>query len=213
MSNLRDPRAIEMESFSLIRAFLSGKDFPLPERIVIERVIHATADFSYAEALRFSCGAVERGLVALRQGCSVVTDTRMAWAGINREVSQALGVEIHCALDEEGVGELSQKRGITRAMASIIKAAEKRREALFLVGNAPTALFTVVELFWEGKISPPLVVGVPVGLVGAKEAKEALEGTTLSYITTSGPKGGTPVAVAIFHALCKLALEDTSESG
>lgn len=208
MIYFRDPQVIEAESFRIIRAALAGKGFPFLEQVVIERVIHATADFSYAEQLRFSPGAVESGIVALRRGCPVVTDTRMAWMGINRKLAEALGVEVRCAPNAEGVEELARKWKITRAMASILCEAERKEDAIFLIGNAPTALFALVELFREGKVNAPLVIGVPVGLVGAQEAKEALRATSLPSITTVGPKGGTPVAVAILHALFKLVLGD-----
>jgi len=202
-----NPRSIEEESFRIIRSHLSGRHFGSGERAVVERVIHATADFSYAEILRFSPQAVDSGVSALQRGCTVVTDTRMAWAGINRSLVRSLGVRLLCALDVDGVEVLSRAQGVTRAMVSMKMVAEREREAVFLVGNAPTALFALLELFEEGKITPPLVVGVPVGLVGAREAKEALQSTAIPSITTAGCRGGTPVAVAILHALLHLALE------
>lgn len=207
MEYLLDPEAIERESFRIIRARISEKNLPPMEQNIVERVIHATADFAYAEDLCFAPGAVQSGLAALRQGCLVVTDTRMAKAGINQRLLGALGGKVLCALEEEGVERLAQGKGVTRAMAAMRHVASKVHGAIFLIGNAPTALFALVELFQEGKFSSPLVVGVPVGLVGAKEAKKALRATSLPSITTLGPKGGTPVAVAILHALCHLALE------
>ncbi|MEN3186064.1 MAG: precorrin-8X methylmutase [Atribacterota bacterium] len=204
---LRDPETIQEESFRIIRARIAEKKFSPVERVIVERVIHATADFSYAENLYFSPDAVESGLAALNKGFLVITDTRMAKAGINRGLLEAMGGEVRCILEEEGVEQLAQKKGITRAMAAMRYVALRVKEAVVLIGNAPTALFTLVELFQEGVFSSPLVIGVPVGLVGAEEAKKALRDTSLPSITTMGPKGGTPVAVAIFHALCHLVLE------
>ncbi len=211
MEYLSDPEAIEKESFRIIRARIAGKNLPPVERTIVERVIHATADFAYAEDLCFAPGAVQSGLAALRQGCLVVTDTRMAKAGINQKLLEAIGAKVLCAFEEEGTERLAQGRGMTRAMAAMRCVASKVHGAIFLIGNAPTALFALVELFQEGKLSSPLVVGVPVGLVGAEEAKKALRATSLPSITTLGPKGGTPVAVAIFHALCHLTLEGRHE--
>jgi precorrin-8X/cobalt-precorrin-8 methylmutase len=208
-----NPRSIEEESFRIIRNRLLGHRFGPGEQTVVERVIHATADFSYAETLRFSPEAVSSGVAALQRGCTVVTDTRMAWAGINRSLLRSLGVRLLCALDAEGVEVVSRAQGVTRAMVSMKMVAEREREALFLVGNAPTALFALVKLFEEGKIVPPLIVGVPVGLVGAKEAKDALRGTSIPSITTVGSRGGTPVAVAILHALLYLALGESHGRG
>ncbi len=209
MAYLRDPQAIEAESFRLIRAGIAGKSFAPLERAVVERVIHATADFSYAEDLRFSPGVVEHALGALKRGCALVTDTRMAKAGVNPRLCGALGLEVRCALEYEGVEVLARRKKVTRAMASMMLVAEQERDAIFLVGNAPTALFALVELFWEGKTQASLVIGVPVGLVGAEEAKKALRATSLPSITTVGPRGGTPVAVAILHALLKLAVGES----
>lgn len=204
----KNPVTIERESFRIIREHLTLKKFSRKELLIVERVIHATADFEYAELLSFSKEAIASGIEALKRRCPIVTDTRMAEAGINRSLLQALGGRVICSLNESKAERVAEEQNITRAMVSIIRIAEREKEAIFLIGNAPTALFTLLELFQMEKVQSPLVIGVPVGFVGAREAKEALREYPVPSITTRGPKGGTSVAVAILHALFLLAKEE-----
>jgi len=197
---ITDPGAIEARSMEIIENELTV-EIPEENKAVVKRVIHATADFDYAKNLAFSEGAAARGLDALRRGCAIVTDTQMARAGINKAAAARLGCEIFCFMSDPDVAEEARARGITRAVASMEKAARLGRPLLFAVGNAPTALLALRALIDEGRVTPELVIGVPVGFVNILEAKEAILSSGVPYIVARGRKGGSNVAAAIVNAL------------
>lgn len=176
-------------------------EIPPENKAVVKRVIHCTADFDYAENLAFSDGAVKKGIEALKNGCTVVTDTQMARSGINKAALSKLGCDVQCFMSDPDVAEEAKARGCTRARVSMEKAARLGKELIFAVGNAPTALLTLRELIDEGAVSPALVIGVPVGFVNIIEAKEAIMETKVPYIVARGRKGGSNVAAAIVNAL------------
>jgi precorrin-8X/cobalt-precorrin-8 methylmutase len=157
------PSEIERESLSIIRRELCemGIDVPKEREAVILRVIHATADFEYAENLVFSEDAVPRGIEALLTGAAVVTDTNMAKAGVSKVGLRKLGGEVFCYMAEPAVAERAKEEGTTRAAASVRYAAEMNPGAIFAVGNAPTALLEL-EAQMERGFRPALVIGVPV---------------------------------------------------
>ena len=141
---------------------------------VIKRVIHTTADFDYVKNLCFSRNAVGRMQEAIRNGACIVTDTQMAKSGINKKELSKYGGEVYCFMADEDVAVMAREKGSTRAAASMEKAALLKRELIFVVGNAPTALVQLYELIQEGKISPKGIIGVPVGFVNVVEAKELI---------------------------------------
>ena len=170
--------------------------------LVIKRAIHTTADFDYADNLVFSPHAVKKGIEALRNGCDIVTDTQMAKAGINKTILASLGGAVHCFMADADVAEAAKQRGVTRALVSMEKAAKLQKPCIFAIGNAPTALVSLEHLMEEGKLSPALIIGVPVGFVNVVESKELLIEKALSpYIIARGRKGGSNVAAAICNAL------------
>lgn len=172
------------------------------EELVVKRVIHTTADFDYADNLIFSEGAVEKALTALRGGADIVTDTNMGMAGINKKALARLGGEVHCFMADEDVAEQAKKNGTTRATASMEKAAALKKDCIIAVGNAPTALVSLYKLISEGKISPRLIIGVPVGFVNVVPSKELILSLKQTpYIVARGRKGGSNVAAAICNAL------------
>ena len=197
---ITDPAAIEARSMQIIESELKT-EIPEENRAVVKRVIHATADFDYAENLAFSPGAVEKALAALGRGCRIVTDTQMAKSGINKTAAGTLGCEIVCFMSDPDVAEEAKARGCTRAQVSMEKAARLGGETIFAVGNAPTALLTLRELMDEGKVSPALVIGVPVGFVNILESKDAILSSSVPHIVARGRKGGSTVAAAIVNAL------------
>ena len=195
------PMDIEKRSFEIITEIL-GENQPAPENeLVVKRVIHTTADFDYAENLRFSPGAVAKGIEALRGGCDIVTDTQMARAGINKTVLGKLGGEVHCFMSDPDVAEEAKARGITRAIVSMERATSLKKPCIFAIGNAPTALVSLRELMDGGKIAPALVIGVPVGFVNVVESKELIMAAGAPYIVARGRKGGSNVAAAICNAM------------
>ena len=194
------PAEIERRSFELIEQELPHPLDPI-QAPIIKRVIHTTADFSYADSLCFSEHAIETAREALRQGVGIITDTNMAKAGINKSRLAAYGGEVHGFMADEDVAEEAKKRGITRAAVSMEKSAVMGENYIYAIGNAPTALIRLYELIQEGKVNPRLIIGVPVGFVHVVEAKELIMKADVPYIVARGRKGGSNVAAAICNAL------------
>lgn len=207
-----DPRAscqhpIEKESFRIIGTELDEGAFSPLELPVVKRVIHSTADFEFKDLLRFSPGAIEAGIEAIRLGRPVITDVRMVEAGIMKYRLDPFGSRVMCFSSDRSVADEAAAQGLTRTAASMRKAAEFMDGAIVAIGNAPTALSELLRIVASGGPRPALVVGVPVGFVGAAESKEALEKSSLSFILSRGRKGGSTVAVSIVNALAILAAE------
>lgn len=199
------PADIERTSMAIIAEELKARGIVLPQEneAVVKRVIHTTADFDYAENLRFTPGAVDRGMAAMK-GSVIVTDTNMALAGISKPTLTRLGGQARCFMAEPSVAEEARRQGTTRAAVSMDRALREYPKAVLAVGNAPTALLRIVELL-EAGARPALVIGVPVGFVNVVESKERLLEACLRYevptIVALGRKGGSSVAAAICNAL------------
>ncbi len=198
------PAEIEKRSFEIITEELKQEGIYLPEKqaAIIKRCIHTSADFDYAKNLMFSVGAVEKALDAIRNGASIVTDTQMGKAGINKKRLSRYGGQVYCFMSDEDVAEAAKKNGTTRAVASMEKACKLEEKLIFAIGNAPTALIHLYEMLREGRIQPELVIGVPVGFVNVVQSKElilSLEDTP--YIVARGRKGGSNIAACICNAL------------
>ncbi len=214
------PADIERTSMEIIARELTQRGIELEpcNAAVIRRVIHTTADFDYAEKLRFTPDAVERGAAALGRGAHIVTDTNMAKAGISRLSLERLGGEVHCFMAEPLIAEKAKKGGTTRAVAAMEYAAEHYPRAVLASGNAPTALLKIADLIESG-LRPSLVVGVPVGFVNVIESKERLFSVCSRYdvpaIVAMGRKGGSTVAAAVCNALLYTASDmlDPAERG
>ena len=195
------PMDIEKRSFAIITELLGDTKLDPENELVIKRVIHTSADFDYVQNLVFSEHAVAKGIEALRGGCDIVTDTQMARAGINKTILSKLGGQVHCFMSDPDVAEEAKRRGITRAMVSMEKAAKLPKPCIFAIGNAPTALIVLDEMMKKGKISPALIVGVPVGFVNVVESKELIIASDVPHIVARGRKGGSNVAAAICNAM------------
>jgi precorrin-8X/cobalt-precorrin-8 methylmutase len=200
-------RRIEEESFALIEAAVGSHGFPAPEWQVVRRVIHATADLEFARTLAFGPGAVAAGVAALRQGAAVVCDVQMIVAGLSRARLARFGSEAVSFISDDDVIRAARQGGTTRAAEAMRKARRLGRldGGVVAIGNAPTALAALQRLVEEEGARPALVIGVPVGFVGAAEAKEAALALPVPHLVARGRKGGTPVAVAIVNALLVLA--------
>ena len=197
---LTDPTAIERRSYEIIDARLATIETDAPDiRAIIRRVVHATADFSFARTLRVHREAVSAGVRALESGRPIVCDVRMLQAGITRVPSEVL-----CAIGREDVADRARQLGCTRAAAAMEVLSAQIDGAIVAVGNAPTALWKILEMARTGGPRPALVVGLPVGMVGARESKQALLESDLVYVTNVGPRGGSPVAAAAVNALAGL---------
>lgn len=195
------PADIERRSMEIIEEELGAICLPPMEKDVIKRVIHTSADFDYARTLRFSDAAVERGLAALRQGCTIVTDTNMACTGISQAALDKLGCRKVCFMADADVAAEAKTKGTTRAAACMDKACRLEGPVIIAVGNAPTALIRLHELMEQGDIRPELVIAVPVGFVNVVYAKELIMAGRAPYIAAKGRKGGSNVAAAICNAL------------
>jgi precorrin-8X/cobalt-precorrin-8 methylmutase len=195
VSPARTVHPIELESYRRLRAALDLSPLPPLSRAVAERVVHASADLEYATDLVLDEASLERGLAALRQGRPVVVDVEMVAAGLP-------GVETVCGLANHAVSALAAREGLTRSAAGLRLALRAVGPgAVVVVGTAPTALDELVRATAERGAAPAFVVGLPVGFVGAVEAKQALRDAGLPSVSNRGPKGGSAVAAAALNAL------------
>ena len=195
------PMDIEKRSMEIIGEELGEVQLDSDKASIVKRVIHTSADFDYARNLRFSEGVVAQALAVLQQGATIVTDTKMACIGINKQGLRKLGGQTVCFMDDPEVAAHAKAVGSTRAAACMEKAAALPGLLIIAIGNAPTALVKLDELVRAGKIKPALVIGVPVGFVNVVEAKELIMQTGIPYIVAVGRKGGSNVAAAICNAL------------
>ncbi len=198
------PRDIEARSFAIITEELGEKNQQLipGTELIVKRCIHTSADFEYADQLCFSEHAVDLALEALRGGAHIVTDTQMAFSGINKRSLAKFGGEAHCFMSDEDVARIAKENGTTRAVACMDKAVQMGDNLIFAIGNAPTALVRLYELIEEGKINPKLIIGVPVGFVNVVQSKELImQQDKVPYIVARGRKGGSNIAACICNAL------------
>jgi precorrin-8X/cobalt-precorrin-8 methylmutase len=188
---MRRTHPIEIESYRILRNLVDLSHLEQLSRAVAERVLHASADLEYADSLVLKESVLRGGVEALRRGASIVADVGMVAAGVTAR-------EALCFVSDPRARELSERLGITRSAAGFRLAAEEVGEgAVWVVGNAPTALFELLEM----NVEPALVVGLPVGFVCAAESKEELIESGLPAVSNRGPKGGSAVAAAALNAL------------
>jgi len=202
------PEEIESASFRIIDKEARKHGWPDAEWQIVRRVVHTSADFEYVQSLFLSDDAVREGVAAIRSGASIVTDTNMALSGISKARLASFGCRVTCHVADADVAELATREGITRSIAAMRKACADPTNRIFVIGNAPTALFELLRLVREGVAHPALIIGLPVGFVGAEESKNALATTPhkIPFITNMGRKGGSNVAAAVVNALAILAL-------
>ena len=195
------PEDIEKESMRILSAEMDATGIEAANLPIVKRVIHTTADFTFAQSLIFSPEVVHQARMALRAGVAVVTDTNMAAAGISKPSAEKYGNRVCCWMADESVAGIARARGTTRAEVSMEVAVEAYPDAIFAIGNAPTALLRLCELIRLGKARPSLVIGVPVGFVNVVESKELLLSMEVPHIVARGRKGGSTVAAAIVNSL------------
>ena len=202
-------RSIEDGSFAIIDAEAGPHEFRPDEWQVVRRVIHATADFEFKTLMRFHPQAIAAGIAALRGGCPVLADVKMIAAGLNEERLAAYGCRVVSYISDDDVIATAKANNSTRAIEAMRKA--KRLGtldgAVVAIGNAPTALLETARLVQDEGAKPALVIGVPVGFVSAAESKEATLALPTPHIVARGRKGGSPIAVAIIHALLLLSAQ------
>jgi len=197
-----DPREIEAQSMEIIETFLAESELAPLEKMVARRIIHTTGDPDIVKVLRFSRGAVEAGIKALQAGASVYTDVNMLRTGINGNKLASYGGRAFCSIADPEVARAAQDWGITRAAAAMRLYGRQLDKAVIAIGNAPTALFEVLDLVGKGVCSPALIVGTPVGFVGAAESKDLMvQQERIPYISVVGTRGGSPIAVSVINAM------------
>ena len=201
MAEIVKPHEIERKSMEIITSELGDRTWPEPTFSVVRRCIHTSADFDYADNLRFSEGAVELGVKLMRSGVNIVTDTMMAFSGINKNRLESFGGKAHCFIKDQDVIDEAKERGCTRATVSMEKAMELDGPIIFAIGNAPTALMRICELVKEGRLKPALIIGAPVGFVNVVESKEMAMDLGIPFIVPAGRKGGSNIAATICNAM------------
>ncbi|WP_340617849.1 cobalt-precorrin-8 methylmutase [Xenorhabdus entomophaga] len=199
---IQQPQQIEQNSFEIITRLIDelrpGYCFAdADQEAVIKRVIHTTADFDWLDILHFSPDVLSLIRGGISRGCTLYTDTTMALSGINKTRLAQYGCECRCYVSDPSVIQIAKARQITRSMAAVDLAMQESGEKIFVFGNAPTALFRLME----HQSALIAVVGVPVGFVGAEESKNALINSGLSCIAAKGRKGGSNIAAAIINAI------------
>ena len=204
----RDGQVIENGSFSIIdreiEAFHGGHQFDQKQWQVVRRAIHTTGDFEFAKLFRFSEGAVDKGIAALKKGCPIISDVTMIQSGISAQRLSVYGNKTYCFISDSEVIAKAKAQGDTRAIWAMRKARDEGLldGAIVGVGNAPTALYELLRMIAAGEATPALIIGIPVGFVKADESKEALIAQDkVPYIASVGRKGGSPIVVATIHAL------------
>lgn len=197
---IKNPGQIESNSMEIIDGGIGEHRFTEQELPIVKRMIHTTGDFDYKNIAVIKDGAIEAGIKALKSGCRIVTDTNMALSGINKRRLATINCQAENFINHEEVFKAAKEKKITRSMAAMDFAAQQGVD-IFVIGNAPTALFRIGELMKAGKVNPKLIIGIPVGFVGAAESKEYLRTLDIPSVSTVGTKGGSNVAAAVMNAL------------
>lgn len=195
------PEDIEKRSFEIIESELGNVNLSDDIKPIVMRTIHTTADFDYFENLYFSENAVQTVLEIIKGGAVIVTDTNMAKAGINKSALARHGCECVCYMADSDVAQAAKADGMTRAAASVDKAARLGKPVIYAVGNAPTALVRICEHMENKSFIPEFVIAAPVGFVNVVQSKELLIKSGVPCIAARGRKGGSNVAAAICNAL------------
>ncbi|NOR06018.1 MAG: precorrin-8X methylmutase [Deltaproteobacteria bacterium] len=196
---------IEARSMEIIARELGPTTFNDQELPVVYRIIHATADFDFAENVRFHPASIKNGIKALLAGRSILVDVGMVAAGISPGIIKSLGVKVVVPIKTKECIEMAKDLGCTKAQAAMTLGV-RNDVGIVVIGNAPTALLRILELVSSGQFRPDLIIGVPVGFVNAAESKEFLLKQDVPYITALGRKGGSAVAIAIVNALLRMAV-------
>ena len=202
---ITQPMEIETRSFEIIAPYLEKLNLREDEKKIYSRIIHAAGDVEYAPIIKISATAIEAAKAAILRGANIFTDVEMVRTGINKRTLKKFGGEVFCKVADDEVKNFAQREKITRSMAAMRIFGESLNGAVVAIGNAPTALFEVLRLVKEENILPAVIIGVPVGFVGAADSKaELFAQDKIPFITVEGTKGGSPIAVAAVNAILYL---------
>lgn len=199
------PMEIENRSFEIIYPYIKNLNLREDEIKIYSRIIHAAGDVDYAPIIKISATAIESAKAAILRGANIFTDVEMVRTGINKRTLKKFGGEVFCKVADDEIKEIALREKITRSMAAMRNFGENLNGAVVAIGNAPTALFEVLRLVNEENILPAVIIGVPVGFVGAADSKaELIAQAKVPYISVEGTKGGSPIAVAAVNAILYL---------
>ena len=205
MNFIKKPMEIENRSMEIIAPHLAGLHLDEAHTKVYSRIIHAAGDVEYAPIIRIHPDAIRAAQEAMLAGRNIYTDVEMVRTGINKKKLKSFGGEVKCLVADENVAAMAREQGITRSMAAMRTFGQEMDGAIIAIGNAPTALFEVLRMVQEESLRPAVIVGIPVGFVGAADSKKLLaENTLIPYITVEGTKGGSPIAAAAVNAMMYL---------
>ena len=209
----RKGQSIEDASMQMIEDEIGSHSYNEKEWPIVRRVIHSTADFEFASKNKiiFHKDAIQSGMNALRNGCSIVVDVNGVIGGLNKQNLKDFGNDIICNISSPEIMELAKKEGKTRSQVSMRAAIADIEGGVVAIGNAPTALLEVIKMVKEGIVKPALIIGIPVGFICAAESKEELSKLEeVPFITNIGRKGGSSSASAIINAIFKLIRAESS---
>lgn len=202
---ITQPMEIESRSFEIIAPYLEKLNLRDAEKKIYSRIIHAAGDVEYTPIIKISETAIESAKAAILRGSNIFTDVEMVRTGINKRALKKFGGEVFCKVADDEIKEIALREKITRSMAAMRNFGENLNGAVVAIGNAPTALFEVLRLVKEKNILPAVIIGVPVGFVGAADSKAELAAQKkVPFITVEGTKGGSPIAVAAVNAILYL---------
>ena len=205
MDFIKQPMDIENKSMEIIAPHLAGLNLNEAETKVYSRMIHASGDVDYAQVIRLHPKAIEATQEALKRGANIYTDVEMVRTGINKKAFGRYGGKIECRVADPEIAEIAKRESITRSMAAMRTFGKELSGSIIAIGNAPTALFEVLRLAKEENILPAVIIGIPVGFVGAADSKKLLaENTLVPYVTVEGTKGGSPIAASVVNAVMYL---------
>ena len=206
-------QSIEDASMKMIEDEIGPHNYNKKEWPIVRRIIHSTADFDFADKNRliFQKNAIESGMKALKNGCSIVVDVNGVIGGLNKQNPKDFGNEIVCNISKPEIMQQAKDEGKTRSQVSMRVAKNDIDGGIVAIGNAPTALMEVIEMVNEGIVKPALIIGIPVGFISAPESKEELSKLKETpFITNLGRKGGSSSASAIINAIFKLIRAESS---
>ncbi|MFB5759968.1 precorrin-8X methylmutase [Paenibacillus medicaginis] len=202
------PQEIEGKSFEMITEELGEHPFTDRQYPVVQRVIHASADFELGRSMVFHPDAIEAGIQAIRTGQPLVADVQMIQAGVSKDRLKRFGMDVNVYISDPDVMEEAKRLNTTRAIISMRKAIRQAEGGIYAIGNAPTALLELIRLVKSGEARPGLIIGMPVGFVSAAESKDELRKLDIPFITNIGRKGGSTIVVAAVNALSLMAVQE-----
>jgi len=198
---------IESDSFDIIEDLCDLSRFSEGEKLVVKKLVHTTGDPEFADLAVASVGGVDAGVQALKAGKPVITDVTMVTAGITKRYLDKTGVQVLCFINDPEVMRIAKETNQTRSEVAMEYATSKYPDAVYAIGNAPTALLKLLELKREGKANPAFIAGLPVGFVKAAESKDELMMSDIPHVSNKGTKGGSPCAATVINGLLTLAVK------